>query len=249
MINSLKAAIRFLTIFNPGKNEDYPDPGDIARSIIFFPIAGLLLGLICAASYMFVVYLTNNHLVASVFPVFLLGLLTRGLHLDGVADTFDALHFAKFDRDKALSVMKDSSIGTFGVSALIILLLSKFVFVYSIPYENIFGVIVVVPVISRWSSSLVARFTTPASGKGLGSTFTGNVATEYFLVCTIITLLLSLLFLGFSGILVFLSVIIFTSLITWYLSSLFGGTTGDIYGSVIELSEVFGFLAAIVILK
>ena len=249
MINSLKSAIQFLTIFNIGKNEESPEPGDIARSVVFFPVAGLLLGLICALSYYFIVYITNNHLAASVFPVLLLGLLTRGLHLDAVADTFDALHFAKYDKKKALEVMKDNSVGAFGASALIILILSKFVFIYSIPYEYVFGVLVVVPVISRWTSSLVARYTTPASGKGLGFTFTGNVTTQYFLICTIITAILSALFLGFSGILIFISVIIFTSLITWYFNSLFGGTTGDIYGSVIELSELFGFLTAIAILK
>lgn len=249
MINNLKNAIQFLTVFNLGKADDSYKTADIAKSVIFFPIAGLLLGLICTVSYYLIVYLTHNHLVAALFPVFLLGFLSRGLHLDGIADTFDALHFAKYDKKRALEVMKDNTAGAFGVSALILLLLAKFVLIYSIPYDYIFGVLVLIPVISRWTPSLVARFTTPASEKGLGFTFTEYVTTEYFLICSIITFILSVVFLGLPGILIFLSVIIFSSLLTWFFSSSFGGTTGDIYGSVIELTELFGFLAAIVILK
>ena len=249
MFNNLKLAIQFLTVFNAGKTKEGPKADDIAKSVVFFPVAGLLLGLICAVSYNLIVYLTDNHLAASVFPVFLLGLLTRGLHLDGIADTFDAMHFAKYDKKKALEVMKDNAVGAFGASALILLILGKFIFIYSIPYESIFGVLVVIPVISRWTPSVVARYTSPASGKGLGYTFTGNVTTEYLIISTIITAVISVLFLGLPGIVLFISAVIFTSLITWYFNSLFGGTTGDIYGSVIELSELFGFLAAIVILK
>lgn len=248
-IEKIRTALQFLTIFDLGNNKNDYDLEDIAGSIIFFPLAGLILGLICAVVYYAVVYISGNHLIASLFPVFLLAILSRGLHLDGIADTFDAIHFAKYDKKKALEVMKDNSVGAFGATALILLLITKFIFIYSIPYESIFPVIVLIPAVSRWTSSLVAKYTTPASEKGLGYTFTEYVTTENFVVCSIVTFVISIICLGLAGVLIFFSVVIFSALLTWYFNNTFGGTTGDIYGSVIEISELFGLLAAILILK
>ncbi len=59
-------------------------------------------------------------LVAGTVGIGILALLTRGLHLDGLADTADALGVAS--RDRALAVMKQSDIGAFGVVALILVL-------------------------------------------------------------------------------------------------------------------------------
>ena len=248
-IEKIRTALQFLTIIDFGNNKDDYDLKEISGSVVFFPIAGLILGLICAVIYYGTAYLSGNHLIASLTPVFLLAVLSRGLHLDGIADTFDAIHFAKYDKKKALEVMKDNTIGAFGAIALILLIITKFILIYSIPFENIFAVLVLIPVLSRWTSSLVAKYTTPAAEKGLGYTFTEYVTMENFIVSSIITIVISIICLGLSGVLIFFSVVILSSLLTFYFNYTFGGTTGDIYGSVIEISELFGLFAAILILK
>src|SRR5712692_650294 len=116
---NLKIAIEFLTIFRVRKSKEEIQTEDIANSIMFFPLVGILLGGICGLAELLLRYVIVSNLVLSLFPVIILGLLTRGLHLDGVADCFDALHFAGYDKEKALGVMKGKTIGAFGTSALI----------------------------------------------------------------------------------------------------------------------------------
>ena len=62
--------------------------------------------------------------LSSVALVTLLAWLTRGLHLDGLGDTFDGLG-AGGDRERMLRVMDDSHTGAFGVIAIVLLLFFK----------------------------------------------------------------------------------------------------------------------------
>jgi adenosylcobinamide-GDP ribazoletransferase len=63
-------------------------------------------------------------MVASVATVAALALVTGAFHEDGLADTADALGGA-FDREKLFAILKDSRIGSFGATALILVLLLR----------------------------------------------------------------------------------------------------------------------------
>jgi len=239
---NLKTAIEFLTIFKLGKSADEINKEDFANSIMLFPLVGLFLGGFCASSEILLKDLVASDLARSLFAVIILALFTRGLHLDGVADCFDALHFAGDDREKALEVMKGKTIGVFGASALILVIVGKLIAISAIPEGIRIESLLLIPALSRWTSSIVARERAPASAEGLGYIFSVYTTRKAFLISGVIALGLSFLLLGIKGIVIFVFVSILALFLTSFFNRSFGGITGDVFGAVIELSEVFGFL-------
>ena len=247
--NSLRVAFEFLTLFRVGKpREDIP-PEDIANSIMYFPLVGIVLGGICVLVEFVLRDIIVSDLVRSLFPVIILAILSRGLHLDGVADCFDALHFARHDKEKALRIMKDSTIGAFGVSALIFVIVGKILTIAALPQEYRIKSLLLIPLLSRWTSSIVARQGAPASTEGLGYIFTVYSTRRAFLISGAIAFALSFFLLGINGITIFILVSIFCVLLTSFFSRAFGGVTGDVFGAILELSEVFGFLVGGIVFR
>ena len=87
-------------------------------------------------------------------------LLTGAFHLDGLADTFDAFFSTAKTLEKKLEIMKDSRIGVMGAVALVLSLLLKItlVFGYSPPGDNTAFIILLYPVIGRWSQVALCTF-------------------------------------------------------------------------------------------
>ncbi|MEV7444264.1 adenosylcobinamide-GDP ribazoletransferase [Streptomyces sp. NPDC091204] len=86
------------------------------------PLAGLVVGVLAAVPGVLLLLLGGGPLLAAAVTVAVPAALTRGLHLDGLADTADGLGSAK-PADEALRIMKQSDIGPFGVVALVIVML------------------------------------------------------------------------------------------------------------------------------
>ncbi|WP_093174586.1 adenosylcobinamide-GDP ribazoletransferase [Sinosporangium album] len=97
------------------------DRASAGRAMVLAPLVGLVLGG-AAALVMWVAGLFVGGLLPAVLAVGVLALLTRGLHLDGLADLADGLGSGK-PADGALDIMKKSDIGPFGVMTLIVVLL------------------------------------------------------------------------------------------------------------------------------
>ncbi|GBD38848.1 Adenosylcobinamide-GDP ribazoletransferase [bacterium HR37] len=244
----LKAAVEFLTLFKIGKRIELTRE-DIANSLPLFPIVGILLGGVCAILELLLRNAITSELLRSLFPVAILAVLTRGLHLDGVADCFDALNFAHFDRERALEIMKGRTIGSFGASTLIMVLVGKTLSIYALPEDLKIQNLILIPSISRWTSAIVARQCAPALPEGLGYIFTVYSTRKAFFTSGILTLLLSFSILGTGGIKVFVAISVISFALASFFNRTFGGVTGDVFGAVIELSEFFGFILGGVLIK
>ncbi|MEU9037722.1 adenosylcobinamide-GDP ribazoletransferase [Streptomyces sp. NPDC048352] len=86
------------------------------------PLAGLVVGLLAAVPGTLLLLLGGGSLLAAAVTVAVPAALTRGLHLDGLADTADGLGSAK-PAEEALRIMKQSDIGPFGVISLLVVFL------------------------------------------------------------------------------------------------------------------------------
>ncbi|MFF9348724.1 adenosylcobinamide-GDP ribazoletransferase [Streptomyces sp. NPDC014734] len=98
---------------------------DTARAgMLCAPLAGLVVGVLAASAGVLSLLLGSGPLLAAVACAAVPAVLTRGLHLDGLADTADGLGSAK-PADDALRIMKRSDIGPFGVITLLFVLLAQ----------------------------------------------------------------------------------------------------------------------------
>jgi adenosylcobinamide-GDP ribazoletransferase len=118
--DGLKLSVTLLTVVPVGRS---PGPGrrEAGAAIMWAPVVGLGLGVVAA-----LVFLASRHpageLTAAALTVSALALLTRGLHLDGLADLADGLGSGR-PADEALAIMRKSDIGPFGVVTLVLTLL------------------------------------------------------------------------------------------------------------------------------
>ena len=152
-MKSLAAAISFLTRLPVGRIIAF-DATDVARSAAWFPLVGALIGSICAAA----AYLLRPHLPPALVAVLLIvldALLTGALHFDGLADTADGLGGGR-DRDHILRIMRDHAIGSYGGTALVLLIVLKAA-AYNILLFTDKGLtaIAIAPAIGRWSILLL----------------------------------------------------------------------------------------------
>ncbi|MEU1143991.1 adenosylcobinamide-GDP ribazoletransferase [Streptomyces sp. NPDC005863] len=142
------------------------------------PLAGLVIGLCAAGAGGALTLLGAGPLLAAVATAAVPAALTRGLHLDGLADTADGLGSAKPAED-ALRVMKQSDIGPFGVITLLLVLLAQVAVFFQL-YEDAWGRGALAAVVSataaRLALTLAARDgVPPARPEGLGAAVAGVV--------------------------------------------------------------------------
>lgn len=92
--------------------------GSVSRAVRAFPLAGLVVAAL-PALLLFLGLQSGNSLLSAFLALALQTLLTGALHEDGLADTADGLGGGR-DKDHALTIMKDSRVGTYGVIALVL---------------------------------------------------------------------------------------------------------------------------------
>ena len=226
------AALQFLTPW-PWPKRVERSAEEIGRSTAFFPVVGFALGLILV----FINWLLHSLITSGLLSVLLvtaLILATRGLHLDGLADTFDGLG-AGGDRERVLAVMDDSHIGVFGVAAIVLVILIKAQAIDALG-DNRWRALLLAPVLSRWAMVLLA-YRSKSAKEGLGSLMIANMDSSHFLGATLLTLMFSVAIQRSVGIALVAWIVLFTLACKAFFHRRLGGVTGDTLGAVGELSE------------
>jgi len=236
-------ALRFLSILPiPGKAG--ATDRQLGRSTAWYPLVGaaaggLLYGCACLFTRPWSV------LPAAFLCLVVWTLFTRGLHLDGLADTFDGLGGGA-SPERRLAIMKDSRIGVFGVIAVGIVLIGKFALLAELIGVYRVRELILVPVLGRWAM-LMLIYSFPAAGGGLGRRIKRHCGLPQFLFGTLTAAACTWLLLGPWGLLLLAAVALFGSLAGWTFRRKLGGCTGDSYGAVCEIAEVL-CLAAVALL-
>lgn len=265
---NLLRAISLLTIFPcepPSLGEGDWGEGDLSRDLghdlgratPYFPLVGALIGgilvvvdLAAAAAFSLAVRAALI-LIAS-------ALVTGGLHLDGLADTFDGL-FSRAERDRALEIMRESRIGALGAAGLVLYLLLKYALLADLVGGPRAPILFLMPVSGRLAMvAVIMLYPYARSGQGLGRAFAGRVGRRdavLSLTFTALVLVPAVAWLGDGRgvwytlqltVFPMAAALLFTLLVARGVAARLGGLTGDTYGATNELAEMVFLFSSLV---
>lgn len=226
------------------------------KSIVYFPLVGFVIGWISfiigsIAIKIFDPFITSILIVAGEV------ILTGGLHIDGLGDTFDAI-YSNRDKERMLEIMKDSRLGTNSLLAILFLVLIKIGLLNSAINSNLMCLIIFMPMISRLGVIVMLYKTVTPRKVGMGNVFIGKATLGMFITAIIYTIAILVVISKF----VFLStnlniiklllsivvVIIFDYLFKNHIYKKIDGVTGDILGCTIELGELIFLLFSYIVI-
>jgi cobalamin synthase len=155
-------------------------------------------------------------------------LLTGALHLDGFSDTVDGLFVKK---EISIEVMKDSHVGGMGMIFSIVFLSLK---LSSVIYFEAYYLLPVILMLSRLNAVLGIYFYNYVSG-GVGKLIKDELTLKQLLFAVVLTLGVSYFFTFLSA---FVICILLLIICGKFFTSRLGGLSGDIYGFIIEVTEL-----------
>ena len=234
--------LEFLTRIRFSNRTDWHDD-DFSRSVPYFPLVGLIMGLFMGAANYGLVYLKTPDLMRAVMLILAELLVIGALMYDGFMDTSDGVFSAR-NRERMLEIMKDSHVGSNAVIALVCLVLLKVAAYTCInPAKLTFVLIAAFTATRTFMVAYIIHY--PYARKtGIGHMFKVYAKTSYSFIAFVIGSIIVALC-GPAYALVAAGTLVLTQFIAGYLSRTLGGLTGDTWGFLTECGQVIYFMLAI----
>jgi adenosylcobinamide-GDP ribazoletransferase len=240
-------ALQFLTRLRVPSGPYEQD--SLARAVKFFPIVGLLIGSGSLLLYRLLVPHLPLTIVALLVVVYLV-VVTGYLHEDGLADSVDGFG-GGWERERVLTIMRDSHIGTYGAAALALSLLARVLLIASLPRVQAASYLIVAPVLSRWTTLPLSFFLAPARERsenhidGQGARIAHLTTPGSLVVGSLFAFVIAFALLRVRA-LVPLSVSMGVTLVmALYYKRRIGGVTGDCFGATNQLTEIAVYLCGV----
>jgi adenosylcobinamide-GDP ribazoletransferase len=253
MLHNFITALQFLTVFTVKKDHDV-DENELARSMVYFPFVGFIIGIVLVYADKVLLRLFPDT-ISNIFLVLLSVLITRALHIDGLADSVDGI-MGGTDPESRLAIMRDSRIGTAGVVSIFFVLLVKYVCLNNLFAEHKAAALLTAPAFSRWAQMLMMFEASYGREDGMGKSFVGHVRLGGLVAASVITV-------GLSGFVIYqydtrtavlavgipLAVGLVTFFWRWFVVRKVGGVTGDSVGAISEMNEALTLLLFVSLLS
>lgn len=230
------SALQFITILPLGKARTFDPP----KMVPYFPLVGILLGLMVALFDAVVIRFWTPP-VAALLDVIMLAVLTAAFHLDGLGDTADGL-LGPRSRDTALEIMKDSRLGTMGLLAILFGLALKWGGIANLDAHRSI-LLITIPAYARAGILFGMRYLPYGRTEGTGKPFFSEKISLRYFWGLILTIGLSLI-LGLKALWLNLAFAIIIGAILLFYKKRMGCITGDMLGAMTELTEAGLFLMA-----
>lgn len=234
MSRPLLIAIQFLTRF-PIRLQGEISATEIGRSLLYYPLIGLLLGGILAAAAWALTDVPT--MLGAALVLTLWAGLTGALHLDGLADTIDAWAGGRGDPERTLALLKDPCSGPQGVTGLVLVLLIKFAALVAILESGGYLPLLLAPFLGRSALPLLFLTTPYVRQGGLGTALAAGIPRSLskgmLLAVTLATILVG----SYAGVLALASALITFLLLRRSMMERIGGATGDLAGALVEFTE------------
>lgn len=246
---------RFMTRLPIGLDPKF-DSDELGKGMRFFPVVGMVIGLILFLAFCLLGRIIYSPMVMAVILVIIEVVVTGGLHLDGLADTFDGI-FSYRSKQKMLDIMKDSRLGTNGGLVLILYFFLKVALLVegSSEFPAVMPIMVLIsPVIARLNSVVNCGAAPYARATGMGKTFVDHTDGVAVGIATILTAAFvggaTYLFeLPYTILIIIPIVMILGYLFAKLMTRKIGGITGDTLGAVVEISEIIVLLGIYILAR
>lgn len=223
MLAGLRLAFSWLTVLPV--HARHVDRDVARRAIALAPFVGLVLGGAAAG----LLVLLDKGLLGGVLVVAFLALATRGMHLDGLADTADGLGSYR-GPEQALAIMRDGPVGPFGVVAIVLVLGAQAAAIHD------WTALVLAVVTGRVAFTICCHKAVPAARpEGLGALVAGTQPTAVP-VAWVVALAAASIVTGWRGPVAVLLATGLVVLLVHHTRKRFGGVTGDVLGAASELA-------------
>lgn len=212
-------------------------------SLCAFPLIGLVIGAVCFCFSLLPLPQIITAAGLCIIPV----LISGGIHLDGYADTSDALA-SHADTEKKLQILKDPNCGAFAVIRLICYFIAYFALTYSLRADlRAEALMCLAFCLERCLSGMAVASFPLAKNSGLAYTF-AEAADKHkvYIISAFSSAVLAVLMLMLGGILMLLTAAVIFILYRRTAVRQFGGITGDLAGWFLQRAEL-GMLAALVV--
>jgi len=244
IFNNLLLYFQFFTRIPINRELECSDKNFIAGTP-FFPIIGLVIGVIQYSAYYLMSFSFNSQIVAIILVLISI-LVTGALHLDGFGDCADGFFAFKGGKDKIIEIMKDSRIGAFGCIAIVFNILLKIALIDNVIFQKIPELIVLSPIIGRFSIVFLSYIGKNAKPHGTGNLFIGKIQFKNLVSTFITTLLVCYFIIGISVLMLIGSAIVISLLFNKLCENKIGGLSGDTLGANNEIVEIMTFMVYII---
>ena len=234
MLRGFVSAMRTLTALPvPGRDAD-----QMTSALPWFSLVGALLGAMLYGMCLLIDLAGFDSWpeATALGAVAAAAILTRGMHLDGLADAADGL-FSMTEKARTLEIMKDSRIGTFGVLALIGVLAAKWIAVLRLVEKD--AVLLMVPALTvsrAVMADLAVSLPYARETGGTGAPFVRGAKTRHKVIAWTVAALVSAIA-GPVGLGAWCVGFAFSKALGLYYRKRLDGVTGDLLGAAGELSE------------
>lgn len=247
-----RVALSLFTVIPSGGGAELGED-DAARAVLWLPAIGLLLGL-AGAGVVLGVSLGGpagpRRLLGAALAVALLALLTGGLHLDGLADTADGLGSRRAPAE-ALAIMRRSDVGPMGVATLVLVLLIQVSALAAVPRPPLAAAALVLAEVTGRVAVVQATGSPAARPGGFGALVAGRTtarsraASGMLLGCAVLAAGLAAggTTLAARGLAAVLAGLLAGGLVRLTARRRLGGTTGDVFGAILQVSAAAVLLA------
>ncbi|WP_065760526.1 adenosylcobinamide-GDP ribazoletransferase [Pseudomonas defluvii] len=228
-------ALQFLSSL-PVRLPGMPAAEQMGRSLLFYPVVGLLFGVLLWA---FDSLLAASPLLLHAALLLTLWVLLSGaLHLDGLADSADAWLGGFGDRERTLTIMKDPRSGPIAVVTLVLVLLLKFTALLALVQAGQSMALLLAPLIGRAAMLGLFLCTPYVRAGGLGQALAEHLPRRCGHIVLVLSGVACVLLAGWQGV----QALLLACVVFFWLRSLMvrrlGGTTGDTAGALLELLEL-----------
>ena len=235
LLAALIFSIQFLTRVPLGYHCD-PTAISVRTSLIFFPPVGFCIGAALFTVWYLLTMLAHvNGFTIAVIIVTIETIITGAFHLDGLADTFDAMLSSGTTSEQKLAIMKDSRIGVMGAVALILSLLLKTALIGEILARNLPAALLIYPLVGRWALVFFLFMSPYLRASGTGHFLAQSIDRKTVISASLWLIPCLLVPSFFFAFLVLLAALL---LYRSYIHKNIGGITGDVLGSASVIAEI-----------